>query len=136
MTPRERFIAALERRPLTGRVPHFELEFFLTMEALGKLHPSQRVFGQWDQMEEKERELHRKDIAETQICGRRSTSTPRFTSHPRPWREEEMFRLIDRIREQSGDKYFLFMHGDATFGIPNGDNMYDFAVRMVDDAED
>ena len=44
MTPRERFIAALERRPLTGRVPHFELVFFLTMEALGKVHPAQRAY--------------------------------------------------------------------------------------------
>lgn len=34
-TPREKFIAALERRPITGRVPHFELVFFLTMEAFG-----------------------------------------------------------------------------------------------------
>ena len=31
-TPRERFIAALERRPLTGRVPHFELVFCLTFK--------------------------------------------------------------------------------------------------------
>lgn len=28
MTSRERFIAALEHRPLTGQVPHFELVFF------------------------------------------------------------------------------------------------------------
>ncbi len=54
LTPRERFISALERKPLTGRVPHFELVFYLTMEAFGKLHPSHRAFGQWDQMEEKD----------------------------------------------------------------------------------
>ena len=47
MTPRERFIAALERRPIPGRVPHFELVFFLTMEAFGKVHPSQRHYAQW-----------------------------------------------------------------------------------------
>ena len=34
MTPRESFINALERKPSAGLVPHFELEFFLTMEAL------------------------------------------------------------------------------------------------------
>ena len=55
-TPRERFIAALERRPLTGRVPHMELVFFLTMEAFGKIHPNHRNYSQWDQMEEKERD--------------------------------------------------------------------------------
>ena len=57
LTPRQRFIAALERKPPTGRVPHFELVFFLTMEAFGKLHPCQRNYAQWDQMEEKERHL-------------------------------------------------------------------------------
>ena len=67
MQPRERFISALERRPLTGRVPHFELVFFLTMEAFGRVHPSHRNYHQWDQMEEKERELHRRDMAETYI---------------------------------------------------------------------
>ena len=49
MTPRESFIAALERKPPVGRVPHFELEFFLTMEAFGRVHPSQRAYGQWAQ---------------------------------------------------------------------------------------
>ena len=72
MQPRDRFIAALERRaPTPGqRVPHFELVFFLTMEAFGKVHPSHRNYRQWDQMEEKEREL----IA---------TTWPMFSS-PRP----------------------------------------------------
>jgi hypothetical protein len=59
MNPRERFIAALELQPLKGRVPHFELVFFLTMEAFGKVHPNHRLYDQWLQMEEKEREMHR-----------------------------------------------------------------------------
>ena len=66
MTPRESFIAALERRPPVGRVPHFELEFFLTMEAFGRVHASQRAYGQWAQMSETERELHRRDVADLQ----------------------------------------------------------------------
>lgn len=36
MTPREKFIKCLKREPITGHVPHFELVFFLTMEAIGK----------------------------------------------------------------------------------------------------
>lgn len=44
-TPRERFIAALERQQLEGRVPHFELVFYLTMEAFGKIHPTHRMYG-------------------------------------------------------------------------------------------
>ena len=68
MTPRETFIAALERRPITGRVPTFELVFFLTMEAFGKVHPSHRQYGQWAQMREVERELHCDDIADVFIA--------------------------------------------------------------------
>lgn len=63
MTSRERFITALERRPPVGRVPHFELVFFLTMEAFGKVHPSHRHYSQWGQMEEAERQLHRADMS-------------------------------------------------------------------------
>jgi uroporphyrinogen decarboxylase len=36
MTPRDRFVAALEHRPIQGRVPHFELVFYLTMEVFGQ----------------------------------------------------------------------------------------------------
>ena len=67
-TPRERFIAALERRTLSGRVPHFELVFYLTMEAFGRVHPLHRDYGQWLQMEEKERQLHRHDMADLFIA--------------------------------------------------------------------
>jgi uroporphyrinogen decarboxylase len=68
MTPRERFASALDRIPLAGRVPHFELVFFLTMECFGKVHPSHRNYRQWDQMEERERQLHRNDIADLYIA--------------------------------------------------------------------
>ncbi len=57
MTPRERFILALERKSFSGRVPHFELVFFLTMEAFGKVHPLHRIYEHWFQMKELERQL-------------------------------------------------------------------------------
>ena len=47
MTPRDMFILALEGGQPPGRVPHFELVFFLTMEAFGRVHPSHRRFDQW-----------------------------------------------------------------------------------------
>ena len=135
MTPRERFIAALERRPLTGRVPHFELVFFLTMEAFGKVHPDQRHYAQWDQMEEKERQLHRQEMADLYLATAERFEHSAIHLHPNPNREDETFRLIDLIREKSGDRYFLMLHGDATFGIPDGEHMHDFACRMVDEPE-
>lgn len=133
MTPRERFIEALERRPLAGRVPHFELVFFLTMEAFGKVHPSHRSYGQWDQMEEKERRLHIADMADLYIATAERYEHSAIFLHPNPGRPECTLQLIDAVRERSGDRYFLMMHGDATFSIPGGGAMQEFAYRMVDD---
>lgn len=135
MTPRERFIAALTRQPLTGRVPHFELVFFLTMEAFGKVHFSQRHYAQWVQMEEKERLLHLNDQADLYIAIAERFEHSAIFLHPNPGSEEETFRLIDLVREKSGGKYFLMMHGDATMGIPNGDNMVEFSYQLADEPE-
>jgi uroporphyrinogen decarboxylase len=135
MTPRERFIAALERRPLVGRVPHFELVFFLTMEAFGKVHPNHRSYHQWMQMEEKERRLHREDMADLYIDTAERYEHSAIFLHPNPSTTEEALRLIDMIRERAGDRYFLMMHGDATFSIPGGDRMTEFAYRLADDPD-
>ena len=135
MTSRERFIAALERRPIEGRVPHFELVFFLTMEAFGKVHPSHRSYHQWDQMEEAERELHREDIADLYIATALRYEHDAIFLHPNPGTEEETVRLIDKVREKSGDRCFLMLHGDATFGIPGGDGMAELSYRMADDPD-
>lgn len=135
LTPRERFIAALERRPLTGRVPHFELVFFLTMEAFGRVHPSQRSYGQWAQMEEKERRLHREDQADLYIATAERYEHSAIFLHPNPGGLDETLRLIDAVREKSGDHYFLMLHGDATYSIPSGSHMVDFSYQLVDNPD-
>ena len=139
MTHRERFIAALERRPITGRAPHFELVFFLTMEAFGKIHPSQRGYGQWDQMSEPERSLHRHEMADVFLMTARRYEHSAIFLHPNPGREDETFRLVDLVREKSGDEYFLMLHGDPTFGIPNGADMVEHTAWLFehfDEAKD
>ena len=133
MTPRERFAAALDRQPLTGRGPHFELVFFLTMEVFGRVHPSQRSYGQWDQMTEKERRLHRNEMAELYVRTAERFEHSAIFLHPNPSAEPEILRLVDLVREKSGDKFFLMLHGDATFGIPDGKRMMDFAMRLADE---
>lgn len=105
MTPRERFAAALERRSLTGRVPHFELVFYLTMEALGKVHPSHRSYHQWDQMEEQERQLHREEMADILLATAERFEHGAIFLHPNPNTLQETFRLIDLVRGKSGDRY-------------------------------
>lgn len=46
MTERERFIKTLKCERVPGKVPTFELVFFLTMEAFGRVHPSHRSYFQ------------------------------------------------------------------------------------------
>jgi uroporphyrinogen decarboxylase len=132
-TPRDRFITALELRPPAGRVPHFELVFYLTMEAFGKVHPSQRAYGQWDQMEEKERRLHREEMADIFLMTAERYEQNAVFLHPNPGRLDEVIRLIHLVREKSGDRFFLVLHGDATFGVPDGEHMVEFSCRLADD---
>lgn len=135
VTPSERFKFALDRKSIAGRVPHFELVFFLTMEAFGKVHPGHRNYYQWDQMEEKDRQLHRDDMAALYIATAERYEHSAIFLHPNPYSIEETIKLIDTVRERSGDKYFLMMHGDATFEIPDGKSMLDFTYRMADDPD-
>lgn len=131
MEPRDRFIAALERRPLTGRVPHFELVFFLTMEAFGKVHPTHRNYTQWRQMEESERQLHREDMADLYIATAERYEHSAIFLHPNPDTVDETKYLADLVREKTGNRYFLMRHGDATFSIPGAD-LTEFVYRLVD----
>lgn len=133
MTPRERFIAALERKPLAGRVPHFELVFFLTMEAFGKVHPNHRSYHQWLQMEEKERQLHRRDMADLYVATADRFEHSAILLHPRPDDNDEMLRLVDAVRDQCGDKYALFIGGDPTFSLPDGAHLEEFSYRIADE---
>lgn len=133
LTSKEKFSLALERKAFKGRVPHFELVFFLTMEVLGKVHPSHRNYHQWLQMSETEKQLHREDIADIFIDIAEKYDHDAIFLHPNPGTLEELFRLIDIIRDKTGDQYFLMIHGDATYSVPGGDHMQEFSYRLVDE---
>ena len=135
LTPRQRFITALEGGQVPGRVPHFELVFYLTMEAFGRVHPLHRDYGQWLQMEEKERQLHRQDMADIFIATAERYQHDAIMVHPNPGTFEECARLVEIIREKTGDKFFLVKHGDVTYGIPDGEHMAAFCYRMVDEPD-
>lgn len=132
MTKKENFITALEHKTPSGRVPTFELVFFLTMEAFGKVHPLHRNYYQWDQMKEKERQLHRRDMAQLYVDTAEKFEHSAIFIHPNPRSAEEGIRLAELIREISGDEYFLLLDRDATVGLPSGDNMLEFSCKMMD----
>jgi Uroporphyrinogen decarboxylase (URO-D) len=137
MTPREKFIMALDGKQPPGRVPHFELVFFLTMEAFRRVHPSQRRYAQWQQMSDAERDLHRRDIADLYVqTARRYEHSAIFFHPPGGWEsDEETFRTLDHIRQLSGDEFFLMQHGDATWSIPDGTHMMQFVERIADEPD-
>jgi len=137
MTPRASFIAALNREIPRGRVPHFELEFFLTMEAFGRVHPSQRHYRQWDQMSDQERELHRRDVADLHVAvARRYEHAGMLYHSPEGWRDEDTRLSIEHVRELSGMEYLITLHGDATYSLPGGNEMMDFIVKLADQSQD
>lgn len=142
MSPRQKIIMALEGKQPPGRVPHFELVFFLTMEAFGKVHPSHRVFHQWQQMADTERQLHRRDIAELYLeTARRFEHSAIFFHPPGGWSDEsgddEILRTLELIRSGcgAGQDLLLMMHGDATYMIPNGAGMVEFVERIADEPQ-
>ena len=135
MTERERFIKALRREPLTGHVPHFELVFYLTMDAIGKVHPTHRAYRQWTQMTAREQELQIADMADCYIQIAQRYQHSAIFVHPNPDDTESTLRLLTAIREKSGDEYFLMMHGDPTLAIPDGGDMMELAVRMYEQPE-
>jgi uroporphyrinogen decarboxylase len=135
MTEREHFIKALKREKIEGHVPTFELVFFLTMEVLGKVHPSHRRYSQWNQSSAKEKELHLRDMAfcYTEIAKKYHHSA--IFVHPNPGDFDSVVRLLQIIRETTGMEYYICMHGDPTFSIPDGNHMMDFSARLYEDPE-
>ena len=142
MTPREKFIQALRREPIEGHVPHFELVMFLTMEAIGRIHPCHRNYEQWYQMSAAERRLHLVDMAKAYIEIAEKYDHSAIFVHPNPGPIGEMpddiestRAILETIRELSGDKYFLMIHGDPTYPIPTGDTMMEFSTMMYEEPE-
>lgn len=134
-TPKQRFIRALEGSYTPGLVPHFELVFFLTMEAFGRVHPTQRHYHQWDQMEAKERDLHRRDIADVYVQTARHYGHSGMMLHlPQPLNplHEEHVQVVEYFRELADQDYFLCRHGDATLGMGNPEEL---SFRLADEPE-
>ena len=134
-TPRKRLIAALERRKPSGRVPTFELAFFLTMERFGKTHPSHRFFHQWDQMSRNEKNAQIQDAAEVYIkSARHYEHCAIFVTGIEGIPDSEM-KLAQKIRELTEDEFFIMRHGDATLAVPGGKEMETLSYQLADEPE-
>lgn len=135
MLPRERFIRTIKCEKIGGQVPTFELVFFLTMEAFGKVHPIHRFYTQWDQMSASEKALHVNDIADLYIQIAQKYDHSAILVQPNPYEADITRRVLESIREKTNDTYFLMVLGDATHAIPDGTHMMDFCTAMYEEPE-
>ena len=136
MTPKEAFIAALRRQPISGHVPHFEMVFCLTAESVGKLHPYQRQYSQWHQMSLPEKKWHINDVADAHLEIAKKYHHYAIFVHSPFGDFDATKELLRAIREKGEDRYFLMMHGDPTFAIPSGEDMIEFSARLYEEAEE
>ena len=129
MTPKERAVAALTCK-IPDQIPTFELEFQLTREYMGKDYLRQHELKDLSKAEI-DRKLHENAEFMLELFGKLEYSI--IPIHH--LNAENKFETARIIRKLTGDKYMLTTHGDATFGVPDGNHMYDFAYRMADDMD-
>ena len=129
MTPRQRAVAALTCQ-IPDQIPTFELEFQLTREYTGKDYLRQHELNGLSKSEI-DRKLHENVEYLLELFEKLEYSI--IPIHH--LNEENKFETARIIRKLTGDKYMLTTHGDATFGVPDGNHMYDFAYRIADDLD-
>jgi uroporphyrinogen decarboxylase len=139
MTHRARAILALEGKQ-PDFVPTFELAFQLTEEAFGK---SFRVGPEYESLPEEERCKLCDENAELylQIAERYEHSIIMLTHTPStvfPQKHFEMAYTARRIHELArtkGEDYLVVTHGDATFAIPEGENLEQMIETLAEDPD-
>lgn len=143
MTPKERAVAALTLK-IPDQVPTFELEFQLEEEMFGKkFYTDDFLPKNLSSMSRSQKEKKIYDLAEYMVdvyCRLEYSIMPcgyigDFNQCGPKGIPDETKMLIKYMRSMVGNKYMLHFHGDGTFAIPNGDNMYEFAYSIADDPE-
>jgi len=129
MTPKERAVAALTCK-IPDQIPTFELEFQLTQEYMGKDYLHQHELDGLSKSET-DKKLHENAEFMLELFEKLEYSI--IPIHHLNF--ENQLETAKIIRKISGDKYMLTKHGDGTFSIPDGKEMYDFAYRIADDPD-
>lgn len=160
MTPAQRAICALNLgKP--DEIPTFELEFQLSEELFGLSLRDERLESKnIGKLSQAEIEKYSCDLADIyarvfgdktayDIGGAALSGNSELDSAPGldyciipvyspRWQDEEypvtkIFRK--RLREHFGSSRLFGCHGDGTFAVPSGSEMYEFAYRIADEPE-
>jgi len=131
MTPRERAIAALTLKQ-PDVVPTWELVFFATKEAFGE---EWLPAGNWDDLSPRERDAVVEHNARLYLkVAERYDYSIIFETHAAT--SEHSIAIAKKIRQMAGDRYLIVRHGDATYGIPDGNSMEEFFVKLFEQKEE
>jgi uroporphyrinogen decarboxylase len=122
MTPKERAIAALEVSQPDDLAPTFELEFQLTQEFFGKEFKGQHGLSG----DELDRAVGYNAELFVEVAEALDYSIIRTGSL-------ELLRKLVKIG--AGEKYLLCGEADGTMSIPNGENMMEVAIELVEGRE-
>ena len=134
MTLRERAIAALQCK-VPDAIPTFELEFQLTPELRGK---GIDFISSWDldRMNLSPAERDRKLYENAELIVSVYSELEYSIFNVAYLNYEDVKKTVKWIKELSGDKFLLTHHGDGTFAIPDGNDMFEFAYRIADDPDE
>jgi len=121
---------------IPDQVPTFELEFQLTEELLGKSFYGNREFElPFDYENEREREKMIEKNAQlyVEIAEELEHSIIMITSG-RGF--DDVLDTVQAIKDISGDRYMIIVHGDGTFSIPDGEEMVEMAHWLYKEKEE
>lgn len=141
MTPKQRVVAALNLQ-VPDMVPTFELEFQLEEEMFGRRFITEDLkLENIISLTQKEKGLKLYSLAEYfvkvyssleySIIPAYGPGSYEFLSTGVMPKELKLFHKF--LRELLGDTVMLGFHGDGTFAIPDGNEMYEFAYAIADD---
>lgn len=86
-------------------------------------------------MSRSEQNLHMNEMAQIYVDTARAYGHSAIFIHPNPGGLDGTRRLLELIREKSGDEYYIMAHGDPTWAIPDGSGMMEFSTQMYEEPE-
>lgn len=141
MTPKARAIAALNRQ-IPDEVPTFELEFQLSEETFGrKLVPDELSGSNINKLSPKEKEKLIFETAEFFLKAYSELDYAIIPGYGPGWFQgldlsPDLKVFLKRLKELIGETRMIGFHGDGTFAIPDGNEMYEFAYAIADDPDE
>ncbi len=86
-------------------------------------------------MSRSEQNLHMNEMAQIYVDTARAYGHSAIFIHPNPGGLDGTRRLLELIREKSGDEYYIMAHGDPTWAIPDGNGIMEFSTQMYEEPD-